>query len=76
MGDIGGLIAPRGLVVVNGAEDDIFRKKGVDESFDIIRSLYAAAGVEERCAHVEGPGGHRFYADLSWPQFEKIAERK
>ena len=72
MGDIGGLIAPRGLVVVNGALDDIFTSKGVADSFAITKSLYIAAGVPENCAHVEGPGDHRFYADLSWPVFNKI----
>lgn len=72
MGDIGGLIAPRGLVVVNGVLDDAFMKKGVDDSFEITKSLYAEAGVPENCAHVEGPGDHRFYADLSWPVFNKI----
>ena len=75
MGDIGGMIAPRGLVVVNGAEDDIFRKKGVDESFEIIKSLYSAAGVPENCVHVEGPNGHRFYAALAWPVFNEMKER-
>ena len=72
MGDIGGLIAPRGLVVVNGVLDDIFMANGVNESFELTKSLYTAAGVPERCAHVEGPGDHRFYADLSWPVFNEI----
>ena len=75
MSDIGGLIAPRGVVVVNGALDGIFRKPGVDECCDMISRLYTAAGVPDRCDHVEGPGGHRFYADLAWPVFKKIVER-
>ncbi len=73
MGDLGGLIAPRGLVVVNGKKDDIFLKKGVDECCELTSELYRAAGVPERFAHVEGPEGHRFYADLAWPVFHKIA---
>lgn len=75
MGDLGGLIAPRGLVVVNGALDSIFRKVGVEESFEITKRLYAAAGAPDACAHVEGPEGHRFYADLAWPVFKEIVER-
>lgn len=67
MGDLGGLIAPRKLIVVNGKSDDIFPEAGVKESFDIIKSLYTAAGVPENCALVTGSGGHRFYADDAWP---------
>ena len=75
MGDIGGMIAPRGLVIVNGAEDDIFRKKGVDESFELVKKLYEAAGVPDLCRHVEGPFGHRFYADAAWPVFNEMKKR-
>ena len=72
MGDLGGLIAPRKLVVVNGKQDDIFPVEGVRESMDIISSLYSAAGVPDNCALVTGPEGHRFYADLSWPVVHKM----
>ena len=72
MGDIGGLIAPRKLVVVNGIADDIFPDAGVRESFDIIKSLYGAAGVPDYCALVTGPEGHRFYADAAWPVLHEL----
>ena len=72
MGDLGGLIAPRKLIVVNGAQDDIFPKPGVEESYAIIEKLYDAAGVPDNCAHVEGDGGHRFYADPTWPIIHKF----
>ena len=72
MGDLGGLIAPRGLVAVSGAEDKIFRRAGVKASFELISGMYEAAGVPDKCAWVEGPWGHRFYADLAWPVFRKI----
>ena len=72
MGDIGGLVAPRGLVVVNGKEDDIFPDEGVKESFAIIKSLYTAAGVADHCRLVTGDGGHRFYADAAWPQIRSL----
>lgn len=73
MGDIGGLIAPRKLIVVNGKLDDIFPDEGVRESYDMISSLYAAAGVPDNCALVTGPEGHRFYADASWPIVHKFS---
>ena len=73
MGDIGGLIAPRPLIVVNGREDDIFPEAGVIEAFDEIKRLYTAAGVPEKTVLVTGEGGHRFYADASWPTVHKLA---
>ena len=72
MGDLGGLIAPRKLVVVNGKNDPIFPAPGVEESFDIIKSMYSAAGVPDNCALVTGDGGHRFYADPAWPVVHKM----
>ena len=72
MGDLAGLIAPRKLVVVNGKEDNIFPEPGVIESFEIIKKMYAAAGVPDNCALVTGAGGHRFYADDAWPVMHKM----
>ena len=74
MGDLGGLIAPKKLIVVNGEVDNIFPKDGVDESYEIIEKLYAAAGVPDNCAHVMGNGGHRFYADPVWPIIHKFVK--
>lgn len=67
MGDLGGLIAPRGLVVVHGKDDPIFPDAGVRRVYAEIERLYAAAGAPDRCRLVTGPGEHRFFADLSWP---------
>ncbi|MGI5894972.1 MAG: alpha/beta hydrolase family protein [Candidatus Merdivicinus sp.] len=67
MGDLGGLIAPRPLVVVAGEKDPIFPKNGVEITFRQIQSLYNAANASACCHLVIGPEGHRFYADLAWP---------
>ena len=72
MGDLGGLIAPRPLIVVHGIADTIFPDEGVKEAFETIKELYAAAGVPDRCRLVTGPEGHRFYADLSWPVVHEL----
>ena len=72
MGDIAGLIAPRIYVQVNGREDDIFLLPGAQESFDLAKELYTAAGAADRCAFVIGEGGHRFYADAAWKAFETL----
>ena len=72
MGDLGGLIAPRKLIMVNGENDNIFPKHGAYESYDIIKNLYSSAGAADNCAHVMGNGGHRFYADPVWPIIHKF----
>lgn len=72
MGDLCGLIAPRGLVVVSGAEDSIFPHNGVSESIDVAKKYFKETDAGENIAWIEGPEGHRFYAALSWPTFHKF----
>lgn len=72
MGDLCGLIAPRGLIAVSGAQDNIFPHDGVAESIEVAKTYFDKAGVLDKLAWIEGPEGHRFYADLSWPTFNKI----
>ncbi len=72
MGDLAGLIAPRYLVIVCGKEDMIFPLHGVEATFELSKSLYKAADVEDRCALVIGEEGHRFYADQAWPVMNKF----
>jgi dienelactone hydrolase len=75
MGDLAGLIAPRYFVIVAGKEDPIFPINGVKESFELAKSLYAAAGAGDHCALVVGNGGHRFYADDAWPIMNDFVKR-
>ena len=72
MGDLCGLVAPRGLVVVSGLTDRIFPHDGVAASVELAREYFRAADAEDRLAWIEGPEGHRFYAALSWPTFHKF----
>ena len=73
MGDLACLIAPRPLIVVAGREDHIFPIRGVEETFETIRQIYAAAGASDRCRLVIGEEGHRFYAAPAWPVFKELA---
>ncbi|MBQ8320892.1 MAG: hypothetical protein IJX92_00825 [Clostridia bacterium] len=75
MGDLAGMIAPRRLVVVNGKCDPIFPDEGVRESYEIIKRMYEAAGVPDRCALVTGEEGHRFYADAAWPVAKELMSK-
>ncbi|MBQ1492699.1 MAG: hypothetical protein IIZ39_12135 [Blautia sp.] len=72
MGDLAGLIAPRPLVIVNGLHDTIFPAESVQEQTEIALTYYKAAGCPEKLEHVLGPEGHRFYADLGWPAFDRV----
>jgi hypothetical protein len=71
MADVMGLFAPRPVVLVAGSKDEIFPIGGVRRAFRHLRSIYRAAGAEDRCHLVVGPEGHRFYADLAWPRMLK-----
>lgn len=72
MGDLCGLVAPRKLIIVSGALDTDFLHDGFAECAEVAGVYYNAAGVPEDFAWIEGPEGHRFYADLSWPVFHKM----
>ncbi len=72
MGDLGGMIAPRKLIIVHGITDVGFYKPGVDDVHALVSTAYEAAGVPQNYDLVTGPYGHRFYADLSWPLVHKM----
>lgn len=72
MGDIGGLIAPRPLLIVNGSDDDIFPIDAANREYKVLEELYRIADAEGKCAHVIGKGGHRAYKADSWPVFKRI----
>lgn len=76
MGDLAILMAPKKLVVVSGAHDEIFPLHGVQKMFAIMQNLYAASGAADNCALVVGAEGHRFYADDAWPVMHGLLARK
>ncbi|OGV49565.1 MAG: hypothetical protein A2017_16410, partial [Lentisphaerae bacterium GWF2_44_16] len=67
MADVMGLFAPKPLVIVCGKDDEIFPVNAVKKAFGDLKRIYKAAGAEKNCHLVIGEGGHRFYADDSWP---------
>ncbi len=72
MGDLALLIAPKKLVIVCGKDDSIFPLHGVNETFEIVKKLYAGMGVADNCALVVGYAGHRFYANEAWPVMKAL----
>ena len=73
MGDLACLIAPRKLVMVSGQEDSLFYFDGALDAYSTIEKIYKKAGAVGNCRMVVGAGGHRFYADLSWPVFRELS---
>lgn len=72
MSELIALTAPRKLVVVSGALDDIFPLKEAREMVGIGKKAYDAYGVPGHIAHAVGEEGHRFYADLAWNALKKM----
>ena len=62
---------PKYFIQVSGIEDDIFPLSGAEEVFYKGLEAYKNNGCEDRCALVKGNGGHRFYADDTWPVIKK-----
>lgn len=72
MGDILGCIVPRPLVIVAGRTDSIFPIASARATYRHVKRIYTAAGAGDKVKFVEGPDGHRFYADLGWPVMLKM----
>ncbi len=72
MGDLVGMVAPRPFIAINGQLDTIFPVESAKEQIAIAKEYYAKAGAEDKCRHIIGPEGHRFYAALGWPVFDEL----
>ncbi len=68
------MVAPRDLVVINGELDTDFPIDGAKACVEVGSEVYKAVGREQALGHVIGDGGHRFYADGSWPHIHKALE--
>jgi len=72
MGDLGGLIAPRPLIILAGETDPIFPIAGVKKSYRQTKKIYRAFKSDRKLHLLVGKGGHRFYAELAWPKIRKF----
>ncbi len=71
MGDLMAMAYPKYFVQVSGINDPIFPLFGAEEVFNKGMAAYEVKGEKQRCTLVKGDGGHRFYADDSWPVVHK-----
>lgn len=72
MGDLMALAYPKYFIQVSGKEDPIFPISGAIEVFENGKKAYAEMGQCDKIALIKGDGGHRFYADASWPTVHKM----
>lgn len=75
MDDLISMAYPKYYVQVNGIDDQIFPIEKAEEMFDSGKKTYVKYGVGDRCALVKGKGGHRFFADDSWPHVHKYLKK-
>ena len=72
MGDLITMTYPRKFVQVSGIEDKDFPIEGCRRVFNEGKKVYFENGKSDKCIMVEGNGGHRFYADSTWPHIHKL----
>lgn len=72
MNDLISMSYPKYYIQVNGKDDSIFPIEPAKDVFEKGKATYKDMGKEDRCVHVIGGEGHRFYADLSWPIVHKF----
>ena len=65
--EIGGLVAPRHLLLVHGVSDGLHKRADVEAVAGRVKTVFEAAGVPGNMGLKWGPGGHRFYPELMWP---------
>ena len=72
MGDMGGLIAPRRLIIAAGVSDPGFYIKGSRDAYAQAKAVYDAMGIPDRIAFIEVDNGHLNYADEMWAKFYEM----
>lgn len=76
MNDLLAMAYPKYYIQVSGKDDEIFPIFAAKEVFEKGKAAYATKGFEQRCSMVIGNGGHRYYADDSWPIVHKYMGTK
>lgn len=75
MGDLMAMAYPKYYIQVSGKDDHIFPLFAAEDVFEKGKAAYLKEGKGDRCSMVTGNGGHRFYADDSWPLVHKYIEQ-
>ncbi|MDA7681398.1 hypothetical protein N8603_03330, partial [Verrucomicrobiales bacterium] len=69
--ELGGLIAPRRLLIVHGIKDGLHNKIDVERTSNAIKAIYSDLKISDRMSMTWGNSGHQFYPKIMWPFIEK-----
>ena len=73
--DLGGLIAPRPLLVVHGTRDRLHSRKDVERNAAAVEKIYRTMDARQALQLSWGEGGHRFYPAIIFSFLEKHLPR-
>ena len=48
----------------------------MEEKISIIEKIYEKEGAPANCKMIVGQGGHRFFGELCWPEFQSFFPAK
>ena len=74
--ELGGLVAPRHLLIVHGVSDGLHHRPTVNKLGGQLKNIFKAAGAPNNTELEWGNSGHRFYPSLMWPFIEKALAKK
>ena len=69
--EIGGLVAPRHLLIIHGRNDELHHAATVEKTAKSVGAIFTKAGVPQRMQLLWGNEGHRFYPQYIWPFTER-----
>jgi len=69
--ELGGLVAPRHLLIVHGVNDGLHHRPTVQKLGSELKNIFKTANVPGRTSLEWGDSGHRFYPAKMWPFIEK-----
>jgi dienelactone hydrolase len=69
--DLGGLVAPRPLLVETGTEDMIFPLAAADAAVRDLEKVYAHLGADGALEHDVFEGGHQWHGDRAYPFLQR-----
>ncbi len=64
LADVGGLVAPRSLLIVHGVKDGLHHRSDVEKNSARIEAIFNAAGCPDSFDMAWGHEGHRFYPKI------------
>jgi len=74
--ELGGLVAPRHLLIVHGVSDGLHHRPTIEQLGGQLKIIFQAARVPSHMALKWGHSGHRFYPAKMWPFIEKAIREK